>query len=480
MSYFRSLAAVFILTITPIPGGLLGKALALDKPSDVLKVAVSEAGAVSALPVLKKEVSGESFTVTGAGAIWTIAPEGPPRFHEGKRVSASHSLHLGYDDDLQSIVQPPAKNQITFFDKGEWHVVPWTAPLNRLVRNGPYGRFVAGHDNTVFVIGDEKAILVQGTNVIDDGQFLDLIFKHRTLVRRSFSPRTPHPIRRDKWNRHSMITVGSEGTIWCLHDFDVHVLINDEWLNCRESFVKAGHRTGRMSFFVPGPDGRFVYVGDENLRHDGGMSIVAKVNKGNLSLTSTHHAIKGINRYPAVREENRAIWIASPDGRGVPQSDIFFGQSAVRINQNEEETHLLKLSGYPVLYDPIGNMWLGRIRGDSRNQFNIVQNGNIVQAIEIPGLVPEASPTPEYLQLFCDGPGSVYVHTSHGLQHMVADKDPPHHYRPGKCYSCGEAGDFPNGYSSQGYCLSLKAGYNVQLKYLHLTRLPLAAAVEQN
>jgi len=257
MPYFRSLAAVSILTIAPIPEGTSGYAIAAEKPPDELKVVAPEAGSVIPLPVLKKEVSGKSFTVTGSGAIWTIAPKGPPRFHNGKRVSASQSLHLGYDDDLESIVHPAAKNQITFFDKGKWHVVPWTDPLNRRDRNGPDGRFVAGNDNTVFVIGDKRAILVRGTKVIDDGQILDLISKHQTLVRRSFGPGTPHPIRRDNWNRHTMIRVDSEGRIWCLHDFDLHVLIKDEWLNCRDSFVKAGHRTGRMSFFIPGPRGSF-------------------------------------------------------------------------------------------------------------------------------------------------------------------------------------------------------------------------------
>ena len=77
------------------------------------------------LKVLEKEVCGKAFAVTGTGAVWTFVPDGPPRFHEGKRVSATQPLFLGYDDDLQSITQPPARNRIAFFDKGEWHVVPW-------------------------------------------------------------------------------------------------------------------------------------------------------------------------------------------------------------------------------------------------------------------------------------------------------------------------------------------------------------------
>jgi hypothetical protein len=480
MSNFRSFSVVFALTIALISGGMPDDALAADNPLDDLKVVEPEAGSVITLPVLKKEVSGEIFAVTGSGAIWTIAPEGPPRFHKGKRVSASQSLHLGYDDDLEPIGQPAARNQITFFDKGEWHVVPWTDPLNRGDRNGPTGRFAAGHDNTVFVIGDEKTILVQGMKVIDDGQILDLIFRHQTLVRRSFGSGTPHPICRDNWNRHTMIHVDSEGRIWCLHNFDLHVLINDEWLNCRDSFVKAGHRTGRMSFLLPGPEGRFLFVGDGYPRHDGGTSFLANVNEGEVTLTSTYHAIESHNRYPAVREQDRAIWIANPEGRAVPQADMYFGQSAIRIDQNGNETHRLKLSGYPVLSDPIGLMWLGRIRGGPPNQFNIVQNGKVVQTIQIPGIILEGKPSPEYQQLFCDGPGSVYVHTSHGLLHMVVDMDRSRHYRPGKWYSCGEAGDLSNGYSNQGYCLSLKAGYNVKLKFLHLTRLPMAVETERN
>ena len=426
----------------------------------------------SALDVLEKEVCGESFAVTGTGAVWTIAPEGPPRFHDGQRVSATQTLHLGYDEDLEPITRPPANNQITFFDRGEWQVVPWTERLNRRDRNGPNGRIVAGIDNTVLVIGDEKALLIQGTEVVGHGELVDLIREHRDLICRSFGPGAPHPIRRDNWNRHTMIAADERGRIWCLHDEHLRVLIDDVWLDCREPLVKAGDRNGAIAFFVPGPGHRFLYIGDQSLRHDGGMSFLAKIEDGRLALTPTHHAIEGMSRYPAVREQNDAIWIGSPDGRAGSRSDHFYGQSAVRIDRNGEESHVLKMSGYPVLWDPIGNMWLGRIRGSSDDLFNIVRDGVVIQQLDIPGQIDTIHPSSEFMPLFCDRPGSVYVYTASGLQHVVADEAAPHRYRVGRRYSLNKSKGTPRAYSSQGYCISLVAGQRVPLKWMYLATLP--------
>jgi hypothetical protein len=202
------------------------------------------------------------------------------------------------------------------------------------------------------------------------------------------------------------------------------------------------------------------------------VSFLAKIENGRLALTPTHHAIEGMSRYPAVREQNEAIWIASPDGHAGSTCDHFVGQSAVRIDRNGEETHRLKMSGYPVLSDPIGNMWLGRIRGSSDDLFNIIRNGEIIQQIEIADQIDTTHPNGEYMPLFCNGRGSVYVQTDRWLQHMVADEAPPHRYRKGRCYSRSKLTGIPLAHSSQGYYISLQAGQRVPLKFLYLTKLP--------
>ena len=74
--------------------------------------------------------------------------------------------------------------------------------------------------------------------------------------------------------------------------------------------------------------------------------------------------------------------------------------------------------------------------------------------------------------LFCDKPGSVYVCTVNGLQHMVADEKEPHEYRNGDCYSLGDASTTPRAYSEQGYCVWLVAGFDAPLKMMYLAKLP--------
>ena len=424
------------------------------------------------LRILHKEISSESFAVTGSGAVWTIAPEGPPRFHNGERVSATETLHLGYDDDLQSITRPPARNQITFFDRGKWHVVPWTKALDRRGDNGPKGRIVAGIDNVVLVVGGDLTLLIQGTEVIDCGELFDLIRKHRDRICRSFGPGVPHPIRRDNWRLNTMIAADDAGHIWCLHDDGLRVLVDETWLVSSNVLVENGKRHGHITFFVPGPDHRYFYIGDQFLRHDGGMSFLAKIDDGHLTLNSTHHAIEGMSLYPAVREQNDGIWIGSPDGRAGSTCDFFDGQSAVRIDRNGEQTHRLKMSGYPVLSDPIGNVWLGQIRGSSRNLFNIVRDGKVIQQVEVPVGHAMDGESSDCAPLFCDKRGSVYLYTGTGLQHMVADEETPHLYRKGRCHSLGKVAAIPRAYSKQGYCIWLVADHHVPMKSMYLAELP--------
>ena len=269
-----------------------------------------------------------------------------------------------------------------------------------------------------------------------------------------------------------MIAADRQGRIWCLHNRDLRVLIDDTWLDCREPLIAAGDRNGAMAFFVPGPDHRFLFVGDGSLRHDGGMSFLARIEDGRLHLTATHHAIDGMGQYPAVREQNDALWIASPDGGAGSTSDYFTGQSAIRLDRDGRETHRLKMSGFPVLSDPIGNMWLSKIRGRSLDLFNIVRDGEVIQQIDVPGQIETTFRNSEYAPVFCDRPGSVYVQTEGGLQHFVADETAPDCYRTGQRYSLGTSQGILRAYSSQGYCISLDAGHDVPLKLMYLAKLP--------
>lgn len=436
--------------------------------------AVQEDGAPAELKleVQHREISSESFAVTGSGVVWTIAPDGPPRFHNGARVPATKPLHLGYDDDLESIIRPPAKNQITFFDQGKWHIVPWTRPLDRRDRNGPQGRIVAGIDNVVLVVGGELTLLIQGTEVIDSGSLPDLIVRHHDRIRNSFGLGVKHPIHRDKWRRHTMIASDSQGHIWCLNDNRLNVLVNGTWIDSRELLTESGSRHGIIRFFVPGPDHLYFYIGDQSLRHDGGKSFLAWIEDGQLRLNSTHHTIRGHSIYPAVREGSDAIWIGSPDGQAAPMCDLFDGQSAIRIDRNGRQTNRLKMSGYPILSDSIGNMWLGQIRGSSKNHFNIVRDARVIQQIDLPvGRTLECQYS-DYTPLFSDKPGSVYVYTVNGLQHMVADGEAPYIYRKGLCYSPGPAGAVPRAYSEQGYFVWLVAGHDAPVKLIYIAQLP--------
>ena len=425
------------------------------------------------LKVLEKEVCGKAFAISGSGVVWTFVPDGAPRFHEGKRVSATQPLFLGYDDDLESIMRPAAKNRIAFFDQGVWQVVPWVQPLSSRDRNGPYGRIVAGVDNTALVVGHETTVLLQGTRVIDHGELFDLVKRHSALIRKSFGLGVPHPIRPDRWGGHTSIVADPQGRIWCLHDDGLRVLIDDQWLDCRESLIKAGSRYGQIKFIVPGPDHRYLYVGDNKLRHDGGVSFIAKVEGNQVAFQSTHHAIESMGQYPAVREQNDAIWIASPEGRSAGVSDFYSGQSAVRVGPTGQVTSILRMSGYPLLSDPLGNIWLGGIRGGPKNQINTVRDGKVVQKLTAPVQLSETSHNRDYLPIFCNARGSVYVHTpEHELAHFVADKQSPNRYQLAERYVLDKGKGLPQAFSVQGYCISLVADDDVRLKQMYLTKIP--------
>lgn len=431
------------------------------------------------LETIEQEVCGEALGVTGTGVIWTYIPDEAPRFHDGKRVPATKRLHLGYDNDLESIYKPAAENRIAYFDQGKWHKLEWDEPLGRHDSNGPYGRIVAGIDNTVLVVGSDKTLLIRGDQVVDSGELLEVLKLNQEVVSGAFGPGAPHAIRRDRWNNHTMIAADLEGKIWCLHDMHLCVLTNDTWIDCREPLIEAGSRKGLITFLIPGPGHRFLFVGDQNLRHDGGSSQLVSFENQTVKAVPTHHAIRGMGHYPAIRERNDALWIASPAGYDSKVCDTYTGQLAVRIGRNAREPNPLSMAGYPLLSDPIGNVWLGSIRGGPQDQFNIVREGKIIQQLKAPVEMTEStynlaqySYNADYVPLYCDSPGSVFMHTKTGLLHYVAERQPPYLYHAEQHYRMRNAKRLPVGFSSQGYCITMDAGDRTTLKRIYLTKLP--------
>lgn len=424
------------------------------------------------LVVLEQEVCGKTFAITGTGAVWTFVPEGGPRFHEGKRVSATQPTFLGYDDDLLAIKEPPAENRIAYFDRGEWHIVPWAKSLSLRDRNGPDGRIVAGVDNTVLVVGKDTTLLIQDTKVIDDGQLLELLSSHRDIICKSFGPGVPHLNRLDRWGEQTMVVADPRGHIWCLHDEILQVLIGDQWHNCQDSLIKAGTRRGKLRFIIPGPDHRYFYVGDNKLRHDGGCSFLATFENDQVEFKPTFHAMRRMGPFPAVREGKDAIWIANPEGFAGNSSDLHTGQSAIRINQEGQATVTLRMSGYPLACDPNGNTWLGGIRGGPENQINIVRDGEIIQELTVTTKLNETFDEPNYMPVFSNSAGSVFVHSPEGLAHYVSNEKSAPRYQLSKHYSWKESMGYPEAISSQGYCISLVADDDVPLKLMYLTVLP--------
>jgi hypothetical protein len=141
------------------------------------------------------------------------------------------------------------------------------------------------------------------------------------------------------------------------------------------------------------------------------------------------------------------LWITGDSVRSPDAVGYLHGQIVVRLGDDGSKQELQD-AGEPILADESGNMWLAGAQGEPGNRVNLWRNGRKVQSIDLPA-------TFEVFAACCNGPGSVFLWTAAGLQHLLADTPAQDHYRIDKTYAVTGLPSHTlfTAYSNEGYLL---------------------------
>ncbi len=369
---------------------------------------------------------------------------------------------VGVGDDGDIWALDPA-GQLMHFDGGRWTTLlplEGTASGDRWLRNAT---FCAGRNRVMLAVGHENAELYRGDERIAGGRVLELIENHRELLCRAFGPecspaRTTSPL---------ILAGTAEGHLWILQENALKLLAGTRWYDATEPLIQAGCRRGFVDYLAPIGDGRAVFVSDARLRHDGGRSFLGRFEEGRFRFDEAPHTIAEMESVLSVRDDEGALWVPSTRGAGGTTSDYFTGQVAARLTV-EGVALELDNAGLALLADEAGNVWMGDIWGQPPDLIRIWRDGEIVQELTIPAFEPPGS-------MLSDRPGSVYVMTLRGLQHLVAD---PPHFHP---YRLAELDQLPDAvarpvyraYSRQGYLVYVvRAAGDLEKARLYLVAVP--------
>jgi hypothetical protein len=170
-----------------------------------------------------------------------------------------------------------------------------------------------------------------------------------------------------------------------------------------------------------------IFASDLALRHDRGRSFLGQLSQGRLVFTGAPHVIRHSEREPlAVRDREGGLWLPVTKGAAAGTADFMSGQLAVRI-RDRKVVEQLENSGWAVLADEAGSVWLTGVWGGATDLVNIWRAGKIIQRLTVPhyggGL------------LVSDRPGSVYAMTAAGVQHLTADPPDFREYHIGQVFT---------------------------------------------
>lgn len=326
----------------------------------------------------------------------------------------------------------------------------------------------AGRESCLLTRRGEEYMIISSHGVERNKNALDLIKNNRAIIRRAL------PAGHDCWSSASSqrLAVDSARNIWWSEGQNTWVLANDEWIDIR---APVDHRFISLNarYIATVGGGRSVYLTD--LERDGlvffglvhdGKAVLRPVPAPSESVPDT------IKLIPGVRDREGALWVMGygPWRRGGSGRL----QVAFRLDDFCRRTEVVD-AGWPLLCDMEGNIWLGLIRGEAPDRFNIWRDGEIIQTVTIPH-------GDEKTRLFSNRAGSVFAWTPIGLVHLASrDEGEGSRFEAGPVYTVtGLTGRLKAiTFSNLGFLVATStrtvfddAGERQDLHCLHLVRLP--------
>ena len=328
---------------------------------------------------------------------------------------------------------------------------------------GEIRSLIAGDGGIVLVRSVESGAaanqdtLYRGEQYIASAQANVLIKQNHGLFSKAFGPGCPLTLR-------CPLAAYNAGNVWYSDEQGrVLVLVGDQWHSAAEAIVAARLPQFRPSLICPVGGGRAVYLADMERR----QGCLGSVERGQIHCKPVPGIIFADVDPRIVRDAEGAVWLFARPGLVDGDGSFIDHPTIVRLGA-EGVRERLPLFGAPYLIDATSAIWLGRAPLESSEVFNVLRSGKLLQKIRVPHLHAR-------WLLVSDRPGSVYVLTTMGLQHLVADPPAFDRYRLGTTYSIDEvAGEIIEyGCSKHGHLLlSVRQNGPTQTLMLHSVRLP--------
>ncbi|MBU1043178.1 MAG: hypothetical protein KJ915_02115 [Candidatus Omnitrophica bacterium] len=295
---------------------------------------------------------------------------------------------------------------LSFYDGKTWHLAP------EVLRNRKIKYMLPGKEGRILCCMDTLYFYITPDKVFQSENLKDLIFKNRDDARKHF---TSMPSEKECYYSFvNGIVADSNGNIWLLDARKLSVLISDKWFNAKSTLMEAGARTGEPWYINTVGNGEKVYITDFGLADDSGSSFFGNIQDGKMVFEKAPHTSEEVYMKSSIKDVSGALWIPATNNMSMGVCDSV-GQAATCVNE-KGIIGSLKDSGWPILCDGAQNIWLNDIRGKKSNTFFVCRNNEIVDEI----VIPFSSSSSSYL--FSDAPGSVYLWSSFGMDHLKADR----------------------------------------------------------
>lgn len=221
------------------------------------------------------------------------------------------------------------------------------------------------------------------------------------------------------------IATDSQKNIWTLSRFGFSVYNGEKWLSMPNAprlnpgaFALFGRTNNVLTAIGSGSKVFF-------------SKTIAEMKDGVAASTDAPECIAWNHTPVAQRDFEGALWLPTYDPPASKGLTLQAEHRTIRLGEQGPLEEITK-NAWPFLVDRSGNVWLARMGKVTppkpRSHFWIWRRGKIVQELQIPL-------ANDMRGMFSDKPGSVYVWTSLGLHHLIANEAEGSEFRVAQTYA---------------------------------------------
>jgi len=337
-----------------------------------------------------------AFCIASDGAIWAKIPD--KAAGGGEEESSTGTVHR--------------------FDGTTWQPVAALRGITTIqsLHAGRNGEILAA-------ASPSRHFLLVGDQLCSAGDLETFIASHKAQFARAFFM-GGHPSRQSP-----PLVADKAGNIWRTErrreTDSLRVLAGDHWIDAAALLPKPDgkeqdRRPLRIDYIAPVGDGSMIYITETSLSGEAASSYYAEVLDDKVAFTPAPRLYAANSQLLdlCARDQDNALWLGSMNAVANPNGGFeLHGQLAYRLLGDFTHETVVD-SGWPMLCDQSGCVWLGQVWQKKMSLFNIWSHGRIEGSASIPAASHNQG---QEGRLISDRPGSVWAWTVTGMYHFTAD-----------------------------------------------------------